>query len=176
MIALDGDAAGAEGTNRWLAGLCLENGRPALVTTLPAGTDPAEWLAARGDPGLRAFDRRGCLRIDEDGVRPSLPGRELVRLLAERHPQPFRAVLNSLVPLAAQLPPEPATCLLRETEQEVTRLGWNPNGSFTRALTEAVARVKPASEPQATANTCPHPHLSEPGTHRFTAPDSPCIA
>jgi len=99
-----------------------------------------------------------------------------VRLLARRHPQPFQAVLTSLVPLAAQLPPEPATCLLRETDQEVTRLGWNPNGSFTRALTEAVARVKPASEPQATANTCPHPHLSEPGTHRFTAPDSPCIA
>ncbi|HEY5181615.1 MAG TPA: CHC2 zinc finger domain-containing protein [Dermatophilaceae bacterium] len=176
VIALDGDAAGAEGTKRWLAGLCLENGRPALVTTLPTGTDPAEWLAARGDPGLMAFDRRGCLSIDEHGVRPSLPGRELVRLLAERHPQPFRAVLNGLVPLAAQLPPEPATCLLRETEQEVTRLGWNPNGSFTQALTEAVARVKASSEPQVTAGICLHPHLSEPSTHRFSAPDSPCIA
>ena len=176
VIALDGDAAGAEGTNRWLAGLCLENRRPALMTILPAGTDPAEWLAARGDPGLMAFDRRGCLSIDEHGVRPSLPGRELVRLLAERHPQPFRAVLNGLVPLAAQLPPEPATCLLRETEQEITRLGWNPNGSFTQALTEAVARVKASSEPQVTAGICPHARLPEPGTHRFTTPDSPSIA
>jgi DNA primase len=176
VIALDGDTAGAEGTNRWLAGLCLENGRPALVTTLPAGTDPAEWLAARGDPGLMAFDRRGCLNIDEHGVRPSLPGRELVRLLAQRHPQPVRAVLTGLVPLAAQLPPEPASCLLRETEQEVTRLGWNPNGSFAQAVTEAVTRVKASSEPQVTTDICPHPHLSEPGTHRFTAPDSPCIA
>jgi DNA primase len=176
VIALDGDQAGAEGTNRWLAGLCLENGRPALVTTLPAGTDPAEWLATRGDSALMAFDRRGCLSADEDDVRPSLPGRELVRLLAERHPQPFRAVLTSLAPLAAQLPPEPATCLLRETEQEVTRLGWNPNGSFTRALTEAFARVKASPEPQATTSTCPHPHLPEPGIHRFTAPDSPCIS
>jgi DNA primase len=176
VIALDGDAAGAEGTKRWLAGLCLENGRPALVTTLPAGTDPAEWLAARGNPGLTAFDRRGCLSIDEHGVRPSLPGRELVRLLAERHPQPFRAVLNSLVPLAAQLPPEPATSLLRETQQEVTRLGWNPNGTFTQALTEAVARVKASSEPQVTAGICPHARLPEPGIHPFTAPDSPSIA
>jgi DNA primase len=176
VIALDGDAAGAEGTNRWLAGLCLENGRPALMTTLPAGTDPAEWMAARGDPGLMAFDRRGCLSIDEHGVRPSLPGRELVRLLAERHPQPFRAVLNGLVPLAAQLPPEPATCLLRQTEQEVTRLGWNPNGSFTQALTEAVARVRTVSEPQARTDIFPDPHLSEPGIHPFTAPDSPSIA
>ena len=175
VIALDGDTAGAEGTKRWLAGLCLENGRPALVTTLPTGTDPAEWLAARGDPGLMAFDRRGCLSIDEDGVRPSLPGRELVRLLVQRHPQPFRAVLTSLVPLAAQLPPEPATCLLRATEQEVTRLGWNANGSFTRALAEAVARVRTEPEPQATTDICPHPHLAEPLTHRFTAPDSPCI-
>jgi len=122
-----------------------------------------------------AFDRRGCLSIDEDGVRPSLPGRELVRLLVQRHPQPFRAVLTSLVPLAAQLPPEPATCLLRATEQEVTRLGWNANGSFTRALAEAVARVRTEPEPQATTDICPHPHLAEPLTHRFTAPDSPCI-
>ena len=44
VIALDGDEAGVEGTGRWLSGLCLDGGRPALVTTLPAGTDPAEWL------------------------------------------------------------------------------------------------------------------------------------
>ena len=176
VIALDGDTAGAEGTKRWLASLCLENGRPALVTNLPAGTDPAAWLAAHGDPGLMAFDRRGCLSIDQHGVRPSLPGRELVQLLAERHPQPIRAILNSVVPLAAQLPPEPATRLLRETEQEVTQLGCNPKGSFTQALTEAVARVKASSEPQVTAGICPHARLPETGIHPFTAPDSPSIA
>jgi hypothetical protein len=69
-----------------------------------------------------------------------------VRLLADRHLQPVRAVLSSLVPLAAQLPPDPATYLLRQAEQEMTRLGWNPNGSFSRVLTEAVARLVVADE------------------------------
>src|SRR5665647_1779772 len=173
VIALDGDQAGVEGTGRWLSGLCLDGGRPALKTTLPAGTDPAEWLVVQGDSGLTAFDRRGCLRADEHGIRPSLPGRELVRLLAERHPQPVRAVLTSLAPLATQLPPEPATRLLRGVEQEMTRLGWNPNGFFTRAMAEAVARVRPSPEPQTTAGTYPHTYLSEPGIHRSATPDSP---
>jgi len=176
VIALDGDQAGVEGTGRWLAGLCLDGGRPALVTRLPTGNDPAEWLVVQGDSGLTAFDRRGCLRADEHGIRPSLPGRELVRLLAERHSQPLRAVLTSLAPLAAQLPPEPAARLLREVEQEMTRLGWNPNGSFTRALAEAVARVRASPEPQTTAGTYPHTYLSEPGIHRSATPDSPCVA
>ena len=131
---------------------------------------------ARGDSGLTAFDRRGCLGADEHGARPSLPGRELVRLLAERHSQPLRAVLTSLAPLAAQLPPEPATRLLREVEQEMTRLGWNPNVSFSLALTEAVARVKAAPEPHARAISYPHTYLSEPGVHRVATPDSPCVA
>jgi hypothetical protein len=58
----------------------------------------------------------------------------------------------------------------------MTRLGWNPNGSFTRALTEAVARVKAAPEPQTTAGTYPHTYLSEPGIHSFATPDPPCVA
>ena len=99
-----------------------------------------------------------------------------MRLLAVGHPQPVRAVLTNLVPLAAQLPPEPAIRLLREAENEMTRLGWNPNDSFTRALTEAVARVRSAPEPQTTAGTCPHPYLSDPGFHRSATPDSPCVA
>lgn len=176
VIALDGDQAGVVGTRRWLGGLWLDGGRPALVTRLPTGNDPAEWLVAQGDSCLTAFDRRGCLSADEHGLRPSLPGRELVRLLAQRHPQPVRAVLTSLVPLATQLPPEPAAHLLREAEQEMTRLGWNPNGSFTLALTEAVARVMAAPEPQDTASNYPHTYLSEPGIHRVATPDSPCVA
>jgi DNA primase len=175
VIALDGDRAGVEGTGRWLSGLCLDGGRPALVTTLSAGTDPAEWLAVNGDSGLTVFDRRGCLSIGEDGIRPILPGRDLVRLLAERHPQPLRAVLTNLVPLAAQLSAEPATCLLREAVQEMTRLGWNPNDSFTCALTEAFTRVQTAREPQVTAGTYPHPQVSAPSIHRSCRPDSPCV-
>ena len=176
IIALDGDNAGVEGTGRWLSGLCLDGGRPALVTTLPRATDPAEWLAVQGDSGLTAFDRRGYLPTDQHRVKPALPGRALVRILAQRHPQPVRAVLTSLVPLAAQLPPEPAAHLLREGEKEMTRLGWNPNGSFTRALTEAVARIKSAPGPQTTEGTCPHPYLPDTSMHRSATPDSPCVA
>jgi DNA primase len=176
VIALDGDAAGVDGTGRWLAGLCLDGERPALVTTLPTRSDPAEWLAVQGDSGLSAFDRRGWQCADEHCIRPSLPGRELVRLLADRHVQPIRAVLTSLVPLAAQLPPEPAAQLLRQAEQEVTRLGWNPNGSFTRALSEAVARVTASPASHGTAGTYPHPLLSEPAVHTSPSPDSPCVA
>ena len=140
VIALDGDEAGVAGTGRWVSGLCLDGESPALVTTLPAHSDPAEWLATQGDSGLVAFDQEGGLNTGEPCIRPSLPGRELVRLLAERHIQPVHAVLTSLVPLAAQLPAELATHLLGEVEQEMTKLGWNPNGSFTHALTGAVAR------------------------------------
>jgi DNA primase len=176
VIALDGDHAGIEGTSRWLSGLCLDGGRPALVTTLPTGTDPAEWLAGQGDSGLTAFDRRGCLRTNEYRVRPSLPGRELVQLIAERHSQPVSAVLTSLVPLVEQLPAGPATQLLRDAEQEMTRLGWNPNGSFTRALTDAVAQIKPTPASQEMAVNCPHPHLTATGIHNSMPPDSPCVS
>src|ERR1035437_9450908 len=44
VIALDGDQAGQEGTDRWLTALCIEHGRTALATRLPDGLDPAEWL------------------------------------------------------------------------------------------------------------------------------------
>jgi len=75
-----------------------------------------------------------------------------VRLLADRQPQQVRAIPTSLFPLATQLPAAPATVhLLRKAEQEVTGLGWNPNGSFPRALTEAVARAKAT-----TAGICTH--------------------
>ena len=41
---------------------------------------------------------------------------------------------------------------------------------------EAVARMNAEPEPHATAGTCPHPYLSEPGVHRSATPDSPCVA
>jgi DNA primase len=176
VIALDADEAGTEGTNRWLAVLCLDGERPALVTTLPTGNDPAQWLAAQGDSGLSAFDRRDCLNTDEYSIRPSPPGRELVRLLADRHRQPVRAVLTTLLPLIAQLPPKPATHLLREAAQEMTRLGWNPNNSFTRVLAEAATQMRAAPASQAPADSCPQPLLSEPTVHRSPSPDSPCVA
>jgi DNA primase len=173
VIALDGDKAGEEGTNRWLVGLCLDGERPALVTTLPTGIDPADWLAAQGDSGLSAFDRGGDLCSDEPGIRPSLPGRQLVGLLGERHPQLVRSVLASMVPLAAQLPPELATRLLRDVEGEVTRRGWNPVGSFTRELAEAVTKALAVSPRQATTDAWPHFQPFGPDSHSSASPDLP---
>lgn len=42
VIALDADPAGAHGTLRWLRRLCVTTGRPALVSSLPHGRDPAD--------------------------------------------------------------------------------------------------------------------------------------
>jgi len=80
IIALDGDSAGHEGTNRWLRALCVDRGRTALVTRLPDGVDPAEWLQQQGCRGLRAFDRRGYGNTTTDTPSPRLPGRDLVRI------------------------------------------------------------------------------------------------
>ena len=56
VIALDGDPAGAEGTRRWVDAVCRGIGTGAMVTQLPDGLDPADWLAQRGVDGLSAFD------------------------------------------------------------------------------------------------------------------------
>jgi DNA primase len=56
VIALDGDTAGVEGTKRWVDAVCRSHRRPALVTQLPDGLDPADWLALHGPEGLAAFD------------------------------------------------------------------------------------------------------------------------
>ena len=178
VIAMDGDSAGVEGADRWLVGICLDGERPALVTTLPAGSDPADWLAAQGNSGLSAFDHRGTLRSDEPGIRPRLPGRQLARLLADRHPHPVRAVLASIVPLAAQLPPEGAIRFLRDVEGELTRRGWNPDGSFIRGLAEAVAQALSTSGSQVTLGAYPPLQLEavDPDHNRSAFPDSPCVA
>jgi DNA primase len=79
VIALDGDRAGREGTDRWLRALCIERARPALVSRLPDGLDPAEWLQHQGISGLPAFDRRGCLGVTTEAPRPQLPCRPSYR-------------------------------------------------------------------------------------------------
>ena len=58
----------------------------------------------------------------------------------------------------------------------MTRHGWNPDGSFTHALTQAIARVQGPSASESTPCTCPHPYLSDPDFHRSVTPDSPCVA
>jgi DNA primase len=55
VIALDGDDAGAAGTTRWADMLVTQLGGRAESVRLPAGVDPADWLATRGCSGLDAF-------------------------------------------------------------------------------------------------------------------------
>jgi DNA primase len=139
VIALDGDRAGREGTARWLRLLCITAGRPALVTTLPPGSDPADWLRTHGVTGLAAFERTRLFHIAAGGVYPHLPGRELVQTLLDgAATEPVPAVLATLLPLAAQLPAHARDALLTGAEREMTAQGWNPKDQFSRTLRRAL--------------------------------------
>jgi DNA primase len=146
VIALDGDRAGREGTDRWLRALCVERGRPALVTRLSDGVDPAEWLQHQGDSGLRAFDRRGCLDVNTDvnadATGPALPGRDLVRICVDQPGERVRHVLDVLVPLAMRLPEGAARELIDQAQREMTVRGWNPRGEFVQAAHIAVGNAR----------------------------------
>ena len=139
IIALDGDQAGGEGTDRWLTALCLERGRTALVTRLPDGVDPAEWLQHQGVRGLRAFDRRGYDGTATDTASPQLPGRDLVRICFDQPGEPAGRVLDVLTPLAMQLSHSAARELIDQAEHEMTAGGANTRGEFAQAARAAVS-------------------------------------
>ena len=80
VIALDGDSAGADGTLRWIDAVGRERRQPVMVTRLPYGRDPADWLAEKGPAGLAAFDPT----TQSNALRPVEVGRELrAELVAE---------------------------------------------------------------------------------------------
>jgi DNA primase catalytic core len=142
VIALDGDRAGREGTDRWLAALCIERGRPALVTRLSDGVDPAEWLQHHGISGLDAFDRRRWIGantdVRTDAPRPQLPGRDLVRICLDQPDDAALRVLDVLTPLTIRLREAAARELIDQAEREMTVRGWNPRGEFAQALHDAI--------------------------------------
>jgi len=142
VIALDGDRAGHEGTDRWLRALCIERGRPALVTRLSDGVDPAEWLQHHGISGLDAFDRRRWIGANTDArtdaPRPQLPGRDLVRICLDQPGDAALRVLDVLTPLTIRLREAAARELVDQAEREMTVRGWNPRGEFTQALHDAI--------------------------------------
>ena len=142
VIALDGDRAGHEGTDRWLAALCIGRGRPALVTRLPDGVDPAQWLQHQGNSGLAAFDRRQWIGAATDlktnAPRPQLPGRDLVRICLDQPGEPVRNVLDVLTPMAMRLREAAARDLIDQAEGEMTLRGWNPRGEFSQELHAAI--------------------------------------
>jgi DNA primase len=139
IIALDGDQAGREGTDRWLTALCVERGRTALVTRLPEGVDPAEWLQHQGASGLRAFDRRGYGDPATETPSPQLPGRDLVRICLDQPGESAARVLDVLTPLAMHLSHSAARELIDQAEHEMTARGANPRGEFAQAARAAIS-------------------------------------
>jgi len=142
VIALDGDQAGREGTDRWLAALCVEHGRTAVVTRLPDGLDPAEWLQHQGIRGLRAFDRRGYGATATDAPIPRLPGRDLVRICLDQPGEPAAHVLDVLTPLATQLSRGATRELIDQAEHEMTARGANKRGQFAQAVRNASSHAQ----------------------------------
>lgn len=140
LIALDGDDAGAGGTDRWLTRLCLERGRPAYVTRLPDGADPADWVSVHGVGGLGAFLDIPLVGRGGDDARPLLPGGDIVRLTLARCGDPVCAVVDAVAPIARQLGPALSAALLQQVTTEMTRTGWNANNEFTRALVRETDR------------------------------------
>jgi DNA primase len=168
IIALDGDAAGREGTDRWLTALCVQRGRTALVTRLPDGLDPAEWLQSQGIPGLRAFDRRSYGGTITDAMSPQLPGRDLVRICLHQAGEPVTRVLDVLTPLATQLSHSAASELIAQAEHELTASGANPRGQFAQAAHAAIDEAQHLAQAQqrqrATAGMRGHSQLSTEST------------
>ena len=144
VIALDGDAAGHEGTLRWVNATCLHSGRLVYVTNLPDGADPADWLAQHGTEGLSALDpaQRHTKSLVED-IKPRLPSRELAQLACQDK-EPVRAALAHATALLGNVPSGEARELIDGVTAEMTRQGWNPDGIFTSALESAAS---PAQRP-----------------------------
>jgi DNA primase len=148
IIALDGDQAGREGTERWLTALCVERGRTTLVTRLPDGVDPAEWLQHQGVRGLRAFDRRGYGDPATGTPSPQLPGRDLVRICFDQPGEPAARVLDVLTPLAMHLSRSAACQLFDQVEHEMTARGAHPRGDFAQAARAAISDAQRLAQVQ----------------------------
>jgi len=69
VVAFDGDEAG-RAANATVARRITERGRECVVTDLPGGADPAEYLAEHGSEGLAAWTRFGALKADGSSTRP----------------------------------------------------------------------------------------------------------
>lgn len=88
VIALDGDTAGEQGTLRWLGAVHVGHGRPALVTHLPRGTDPADWIASGN--GLHAFTPAEGIATHPGETRPRATGWELVQFRRDKRAELLR--------------------------------------------------------------------------------------
>ncbi len=184
-IVLDGDAAGREGTDRWLTALSLERHRPAYVTLLPDGVDPADWLASADqparleqllslpdihDPTARLGLLSGSRAADPPAPLTYLPGRALVRLALQAADDPIRDTLDAITPLTRWLGPGLRHALLEQATAEMTRSGWNPKNAFTTALHHALDTQPSGIPPPQRAHPHLGPELSNPLLDKETHP------
>lgn len=178
VIALDGDQAGAEGTLRWVNAICRQAGQLALVSRLPDGLDPADWLARHGPDGLVAFhptqrhtsrrilsplDGAHCASdvLEVKAASPHLPGRELATLACAT-PDPVDTLVGDLRRLAPLLNPGAFTDLANGAVAEMTRNGFNRDHALTRALAQSVGRYSrppPRHAERPTSSPCHLPDL-----------------
>jgi len=151
VLALDGDEAGRAGTERWLDALTLQRHRLPKVAALPDRVDPADWLAERGSGGLAAFGANAGAN-DAAGVRPRMPGRELVRVCLPGARNPVRDTAHIVLAAARLAHGHDALQLIRQAEDEMTRQGWNPRGIFGHYL-----RSQAVQDLRDRLNTLPSP-------------------
>ncbi len=141
VLALDADQAGAAATRAWIDTIRNDSDTETLARTLvarlPAGWDPADWLAHHGPAGLRAFDPKQA----GQQFGPVPPGAHVVALTLAEHARsgqhgnnPTLAVIDALRPLAPHLSARHTRLLLATATREMSRQGWNADHSFTRAL------------------------------------------
>jgi DNA primase len=145
-IAFDGDEAGQQGTIRWVAEACLEQRSPVLATRMPSGIDPADWLAKHGPNGLRDLLAAPSAATSDDVPTTVVPGRDIIRALLYKAEDPIRDAVDIVTALAGQLPSAERLRLLRDSAAEMTRHGWNPRDTYTKALEHAIRR-QPTAHP-----------------------------
>ena len=113
-----------------------------MVTRLPDGLDPAEWLQVQGVRGLRAFDRRSYGATATKTPSAQLPGRDLVRICLDQPGEPAAHVLDVLTPLATQLSRGATRELIDQAEHEMTARGANKRGQFAQAVRNASSHAQ----------------------------------
>ena len=166
LIALDGDHAGRDGTDRWITALFLHRHRPALVLHLPDGHDPASWIVEHGPEGLDTFLTDAGSPTRRASPAPwslPCPAGTWPGSHCEGAADPIRDTIAAVTPLARGLGPSMRATLVAQAAAEMTRNGWNPNNTFTRAIQRDLADLHP-SPTRPTCNRTPHEPRRRPAT------------
>lgn len=167
----DGDGAGREATRRWVTETIGRFGREVCVTILPAGSDPADWLANHGPAGLLAFTRKGWPAPGDPQLRPLHAGRYLADQAV--HPvrggptEPLPVIVRRLGALGSTLPTGAAQQRFAEQAGAgIAAAGLAPDAWATRQISRAMAVNDEAAALRAIgtgevheASTCNRPEM-----------------